>query len=1243
VSQLNLNFDELLHSLTSDFVGRDWLLNDVSDFTQQDKQPYLLVVGEPGIGKSAFAAHLLRRREVHAYHFCLAREGGTLDPIAFVRSLSQQLVRSLPDFGRFLLEQESVQINVNINIGESSGEGVYGVYIDKFIVQTRSAYEAFQYLVREPISAWGAEHSDDQRVLLLVDGLDEAMRLDRRPNIVDLIDSTRDLPNMVRWVLTSRPGDHLDVFPGARLLIPDDSAENMRDVREYVSSMLFEPGISTTLKEHAVDSIALNDELVKRSLGNFLYLNHMRSWLVANVDSDINLDQIPIGLVGVYKEFLDRILVNKIETWRNVYRPILGVLAVAQESLHLEKIAAFSGASLQEANDVVTDLGQFLNVIPEAGNHRYGIYHTSFADFLSNRNQNPTYWIDPVATNSQIADCYLNAEADQRQYDDYGLNHLVHHLASSEREAELYNLVESLHWHKVRVQRDPSRRGYTDDLDLAFTCAIRRGFQDWAILISNSLLCATVASTAMYLPVEVYETLVRLDRGQEALERARIVPNLIRKKIALKRIEAAALELGQDRVLSSTREQLAGLSALVVNESAGEDKEVWLIDLVKRYGVDRTMSMLPRSSTHTLDLSKVVEDELRVANAAITAGRIEEACHLLLECVDRTQSVSEWEQKSLIPQIALALIQTGNEKALHQLLEMTLQMEHDQVRLPTLADLAMVCIEARNQSIRNRVVALAIQHITNAQRRTSLQFEIGKIALVLAIVNDARADQFVQEAISLAEKPDQAIWSWEEREAWMNLASALASTGLCDEALDLVEEKRLQNQISERFLVELARQDRWREVLHLLGEDIPSIGNHVLISVALVLEEQGSLDKIRYHDLVNLLAERNIEGDLSKRIETIYALLDLALLGSDNENASVYLSQLVNIVETAPEETAARAIKRTTDYAVRLNDSEVIQVIADHGKTLSEQSMSSDVVFAISVNLAALGKFEDSWSLAFTISDEVNRLEAFVRICENMLRSGQLVADYFEQALQSARALDNVGWLPSLWAKLAWLADKLDHQAKQECIQEAMHGTIKIVRDHHYGFNIFNCANVSEAFSEIGLSIEAHELLNYGLTLLEENEPRPEYLRSLVRVAISGNAAFDWPRALRIAQGIPDTHMKAQALLDVTTAMIYSGTDAATIGIATDVAESIQEVERSAFLIDGFAAMLKGFTQMSTEDTHNLIVGVYRRSRLKNRSEVLNWTAALFSVLSTISSQLPRQIWQKIEHTQTVLGHDQNK
>ena len=44
----------------------------------------------------------------------------------------QQLVRSLPDFGRFLLEQESVQINVNINIGETRGEGVCGVYIDNW-------------------------------------------------------------------------------------------------------------------------------------------------------------------------------------------------------------------------------------------------------------------------------------------------------------------------------------------------------------------------------------------------------------------------------------------------------------------------------------------------------------------------------------------------------------------------------------------------------------------------------------------------------------------------------------------------------------------------------------------------------------------------------------------------------------------------------------------------------------------------------------------------------------------------------------------------------------------------------------------------------------------------------------------------------------------------------------------------------------------------------------------------------
>jgi hypothetical protein len=62
-----LDFSDRIRDLTQVFVGREWLLREVDDFVAQDKERYLVITGEPGIGKSAVAARLTQVRDIHAY------------------------------------------------------------------------------------------------------------------------------------------------------------------------------------------------------------------------------------------------------------------------------------------------------------------------------------------------------------------------------------------------------------------------------------------------------------------------------------------------------------------------------------------------------------------------------------------------------------------------------------------------------------------------------------------------------------------------------------------------------------------------------------------------------------------------------------------------------------------------------------------------------------------------------------------------------------------------------------------------------------------------------------------------------------------------------------------------------------------------------------------------------------------------------------------------------------------------
>jgi hypothetical protein len=431
-----------IDALTEGFVGRGWLLDELDAFLQGEAHRFFLIEGKPGTGKSALAARIVQTRDIHAFHFATTREGGTLDPIAFVRSLSRQLVRTLPDFGEQVVQQPPMRtIDVSQEIDEVSGGRVYGVYIDKFILQTPSADAAFQFLIREPLSGWAETRSEEERVVILIDALDEAARLDRTPNIVGLIESARDLPMQVRWVLTTRPAGPLTVEDDVWHIVLDEAEENLKDLSAYVTAWLEDHKIRAALASDEVDPERLGRELLERSEGNFLYLKYVLDDLARDLGAGKplkSLDQLPQGLDRVYHEFLERELERGKVKWGESHRPVLGVLAVAQEPLAFGALAALSGVTHQEANDVRRGVRQLLGEAAGEDDASYELYHTSFADFLTDRARSEDFWVDPVRYHQQVADYGPSRYGDQwlywRDLDapwPYALRHTPAHLSAT--------------------------------------------------------------------------------------------------------------------------------------------------------------------------------------------------------------------------------------------------------------------------------------------------------------------------------------------------------------------------------------------------------------------------------------------------------------------------------------------------------------------------------------------------------------------------------------------------------------------------------------------------------------------------------------------------------------------------------------------------------------------------------------------------------------------------------------------
>ena len=86
-------FSAFIHQLTEVFIGRSHILNKIDHWLQQNNQRFFILTGEPGVGKSAIAAHLIQtRKDIFAYHFCQADDPNTLKPGQILRSPSLNFI-----------------------------------------------------------------------------------------------------------------------------------------------------------------------------------------------------------------------------------------------------------------------------------------------------------------------------------------------------------------------------------------------------------------------------------------------------------------------------------------------------------------------------------------------------------------------------------------------------------------------------------------------------------------------------------------------------------------------------------------------------------------------------------------------------------------------------------------------------------------------------------------------------------------------------------------------------------------------------------------------------------------------------------------------------------------------------------------------------------------------------------------------------------------------------------------------
>ncbi len=544
-----IDFSRLIDRSLDGYIEREPIERELRDAAAAAGR-CTVVVGEPGSGKTALAADLVR--SIGCPHHFLGGEQNDVtlwsDPYAFLTSVGFQLkarygdelfpptvdldvqgrVRNLDDEGSYVgahvqrlvaVPWHSANVRVRLDAKGIRGEAV-GARIDELVEEYRAiplpAYR--QMALIDPLSRL-RRLRPQETVTLVVDAL-----ADTGPSsVASVLPRAGDLTEIgnLALVLLSRPGRHLDAFLDGSAPL-DVGASRFADaneavVRAFVERELSDAAVRAGLGVAEEGQDTLGDEIVERADGNFLYL---RQFFLAARDGGgpaLLAGGLPDGLESVYGRIVGN-LVTGLGADRYLERvhPIMSSLAVARDALTRDQLERFSGLSAGDVKSALGALAAFL----DARGATYTLYHGSFREFVVEPQRSEADWhVDEREANARIARAYwIDGTLDE--VDDYGLAHLTQHLARGDGEARerLLALVAEP-WRALKRRRLHSNWSFTDDVQLAAGVAGERSFPVAAAHTGRLTLMRSVLEDVVeQIPDRTLDVMVRVGQLQRALD-----------------------------------------------------------------------------------------------------------------------------------------------------------------------------------------------------------------------------------------------------------------------------------------------------------------------------------------------------------------------------------------------------------------------------------------------------------------------------------------------------------------------------------------------------------------------------------------------------------------------------------------------------------------------------------------------------------------------------------------------------
>ena len=353
------DFSLYIAEKTGSFVGRDFLFQEIQAFIDANTRGYFLLYGDPGIGKSAISAQLVKEHG-YIHHFNIRAEG--INKAGdFLRTICAQLI------ALYSLEYTSLPPEITQNSG----------------------------FLNRLLDAVSVKLGQSEKCVIVVDALDEAEDLAPQSG-ANVLFLPRILPQGIFIIATSRrePREkislRIDIPEQVRRDLKQDEPGNSKDIAEYIKVQVTNPGIQAYILRQQIDDELFVGHIVDKAQGNFIYLRYVLPEIERGHYQDLTLGEIPVGLQSYYESHWQRIKRENGLDWFDYRLPVVLALTVMKKPVSISLIMHYSNVhDKRRVKEVLHDFEQFLYKIEIEYDRQlttcYRWYHASFFDFVGSK------------------------------------------------------------------------------------------------------------------------------------------------------------------------------------------------------------------------------------------------------------------------------------------------------------------------------------------------------------------------------------------------------------------------------------------------------------------------------------------------------------------------------------------------------------------------------------------------------------------------------------------------------------------------------------------------------------------------------------------------------------------------------------------------------------------------------------------------------------------------------------------